>query len=232
MTALIKRGQNRAFGLPGMLVFYGESGLGKSMACAYAATNLDAIHISVQELWTKKTLLQQILRELRIPARTTFAEMMMQVNEGLAVSRRTLLIDEADNAIKRNMLGIIRDMHDGSSVPVVLIGMELLPQKIKKTELVHNRVLHWQQAEYSDNQDARMLADLYAPGIDIDDDLINTIRERNSGVARRIATDLAYVSEQCSLLGAQRLSLADCGNQSFPLNEPPAPRSNRLGGAL
>lgn len=231
MTALIKRGQKRAFGLPGILVFYGEPGLGKSMACAYAAANLDAIHISVQELWTKKTLLNEVLRELRIHPKRTLAEMMMQVNEGLAVSGRTLIIDEADEAIRRNMLGVIRGMQDGSHVPVVLVGMELLPEKLKKWELVHSRVLQWQQAEYATAEDARMLADIYAPDIEIADDLIGVVVQRNRGVARRIANDLAHIHEQCNLQALQQIDAAMWGKAAFPRNEPPLPRPTSLGRA-
>ena len=59
LTKVIKRLENRAHGLDGIGVFSGEPGLGKSIACAYAAASMDAIHISVQEMWTKKTLLQE-----------------------------------------------------------------------------------------------------------------------------------------------------------------------------
>lgn len=232
MTALIKRGQNRAFGLPGLLVFYGEPGLGKTMACAYAAANLDAIHISVQELWTKKTLLQQILRELRIPPRKTMADMLMQVNEGLAMSQRPLIIDEADEAVKRNMGGVIRGIQDGSAVPVVLVGMEKLPHHLKKWELIHSRVLYWQPAEYADLEDARMLASIYAPGITIQDDLMIKVLERNEQVPRRMATDLAHIREQCSLQGLTEVGMGQWGNASFPRNEPPPPRQRTLGRAF
>ena len=132
---LIKKLQNRHWGLPGMGVFHGPPGFGKTYACIHAAVVLDAIHISVQSLWTKKTLLTAILGELSIVPHKTLAEMMMQVNKGLSLAARPLIIDEADYAIDRGMIEIIRDFHDGSHMPVILIGMEMLPQKLRKWEL-------------------------------------------------------------------------------------------------
>ena len=104
LVALIKRVQNRAFGLPGMGTFYGPTGYGKTYAACHAVVALDAIHVSVQKMWTKKTLLTAILRELSIVPKRTMAEMMMQVNEGLAVAGRPLIVDEADYAIDRDMI--------------------------------------------------------------------------------------------------------------------------------
>ena len=96
LVTLVERVEKRAFGLPGMAVFHGFPGLGKTFAAAFCASQLDCIHISVQETWTRKFLLQQILRELGLTARGQTADMAMQANEGLAIAGRTLIIDAAD----------------------------------------------------------------------------------------------------------------------------------------
>ena len=165
-----------------------------------------------------------MLREIGIVPLKTMAEMMNQINEGLAISGRTLIIDEADYAVDRGMVEIIRDIHDGSSMPVILIGMEKLPQKLKQWELVDGRILSWQGAEPADLRDARMLAEVYAPGLTLDDALIDRIRSTNKGSARRISSDLAYVLEQARLQGVQQMTLADWGDQPFLRGEAPAPR--------
>lgn len=228
LATLIKRVEGRAFGLPGMAAFYGPTGLGKTFAGAYAAANLDAIHITVQKMWTKKTLLSAILRELSIVRRPTMAEMMDQVNEGLAIAGRPLLIDEADYAVDRGMIEIIRDMHDGSSMPVILIGMEMLPQKLRRWELVDGRMLAWTAAEPADFRDARMLAEFYAPDIALDDALIERIVSVNKGSVRRISVDLAYVKEQSRLQGVGAMTLDQWGDAPFLRGEAPAPREGLL----
>lgn len=227
VTALamqIKMLENRQHGLPGMGVFYGPPGYGKTQAAIYAAAALDAIHISVQELWTRKTLLTQVLRELGAPARGSLADMMMQANESLAMAGRTLIIDEADYAIQKGLIQIIRDFSDGSQVPVILIGMEELPQKLRKWELVDSRVLNWTAAEPATLKDATLLAMYYAPNITIGDDLLSHILARNTGNARLTSIDIAYVNEHADTLGVDAISLKDWGQTPFLRGDAPIAR--------
>lgn len=224
MTQLIKRLQGRAMGLSGMGVFYGPSGFGKTFAAAYAAASLDAIHVSVQELWTKKTLIEQVLEELGQDPQRTIAGSMKKVNQALAIARRPLIIDETDYAIARNMIGVIRDMHDGSQVPVILIGMERLPQKLRKWELVDNRILEWTAAEPADLTDAKMLAEQYAAGIEVGEDLIAHILNKHQGRVRRMVTDFAYVLEQANVQGLTSMSLDEWGQAPFLRSNAPQPR--------
>jgi DNA transposition AAA+ family ATPase len=228
LVTLIKKVENRQWGLPGMAVLYGPTGFGKTYACIHAAVALDAIHISVQKMWTKKTLLTAILRELSIVPHKTMAEMMMQVNEGLTIAARPLIIDEADYAIERGMIEIIRDFHDGSHMPVILIGMEMLPQKLRKWELVDGRVLAWAAAEPADLRDARLLAQVYADGVSIDDALLQKIVTENKGSVRRISVDMAYVLEQSKLQGIEAMTLDAWGNSPFLRGNAPAPREGLL----
>lgn len=224
LTMLITRIKSRQFGLPGMGVFYGPTGFGKTFASIHAAVTLDAIHVSIQRMWTKKTLLTQILRELQIMPQKTMAEMMMQVNEGLALANRPLIIDEADYAVARGMIEIIRDMHDGSHIPVILVGEELMPQKLRKWERVDGRVHSWVAAQPADLKDAKLLARIYARGITIDDGLIERIVDENRGSARRICTDLAYVLEQARQAGLDEMTSERWGKQPFLRGTAPAPR--------
>lgn len=224
MAQLIKRLEGRAIGLPGMGVFYGPSGFGKTFAAAYAAASMDAIHISVQELWTKKTLIEEVLAELGQDPARTIAQSMKKANQALAIARRPLIIDEADYAIKRNMIGVIRDLHDGSQVPVVMIGMERLPQKLRKWELVDNRILEWSAAEPADLKDAQMLAELYASNVQVGDDLIAHILNKHHGRVRRMVTDFAYVREQANIQGLTQMGLDEWGKAPFLRAEAPQPR--------
>lgn len=224
LSKLIKGLDNRQHGLPGMGVFYGPPGYGKTYAAIFAATALDAIHITVQELWTRKTLLTRVLHELGVPPARTLADMMMQANDELARAGRPLIIDEADYAIQRGLIQIIRDFHDGSLVPTILIGMEKLPQKLRQWELIDSRVLAWAPAQPADLKDVQMLARYYGQGIEIDDALLQEIITRNTGNIRRSARDIAHVKTQCQLMGVQSMSLADWGKTPWPQDAAPAPR--------
>lgn len=224
LSKLIKRVNTRQFGLPGLAAFSGPPGFGKSFACIHCTVAYDAIHISVQELWTKKTLLTEILRELSIAPQKTLAEMMKQVNEGLAMQNRPLIIDEADYAIDRGMIGIIRDMHDGSGVPVILVGMEEMPMKLQKWQLVSSRILEVALAEPVDLRDTRLMAENYTDGIAFDDEMLEFIRAARNGNAREICRELAYVVEICRTEGEREVTRKMWGNRPLFNAVPTAPR--------
>lgn len=224
LSKLIKGLENRQHGLDGMGVFYGPPGYGKTHAAVFAASALDAIHISVQELWTRKTLLKQVLRELGVAPVSSQAEMLMQANEALAMANRPLIIDEADYAVQRGLIPLTRDFHDGSGVPTILIGMEELPQKLRKFEMVHSRVLIWTPAQPADLKDVRLLANYYGQGITFDDPLLQHIIARNTGNVRYAARDIAHVKSHCQLQGVTSMTLADWGKTPWPQDEAPVPR--------
>jgi len=228
LAELVHRVEKRGYGLPGMAVFHGPTGLGKTFAGAFSAASLDTIHISVQKMWTKKTLLSSVLRELGIVAKGTMADMMQQVNEGLAIAGRSLIIDEADYAVDRGMIEVIRDMHDGSSMPVILIGMEELPQKLRRWELVDGRILDYVGAEPADMRDTKLLAEVYAPDVTLDDSLLERIRDVNKGSVRRISVDLAYVLEQSRLQGQKAMTLDKWGQAPFLRGDAPSIREGLL----
>lgn len=224
LATLVKRMEGRTVGAPGLAAFHGPPGFGKSYACAYAAASLGCIHISVQSLWTKKTLLTVLLRELSIVPHKTMAEMFMQINEALITAGRTLLIDEADYAIDRGMIEIIRDMQDGSDVPIILVGMEQMPQKLRKWELVDSRVYAYLGAEPTDIDDARLLAKVYANGLQLDDALLARVVAETKGSARRITNNFGYIREQARLEGITEMTLKAWGNRPFHNSEAPKPR--------
>jgi DNA transposition AAA+ family ATPase len=227
-SLLIEELETRQYGLPGMGVFYGPTGFGKSFAAIYAALTQDIIHVSVQDTWTRKTLLQAICRELgtTLTERMTIPSLMEEVNKGLAVSGRTLVIDEADYAVDHGMIQMIRDFHDGSSMPVVLVGMENLPQKLRKWELVDGRILRWVAAQPTDVKDAHELAKVYATDVNIDDALLQHIVDINGGTARRISADLAHVKRQTVLQGVDHMTLNEWGEAPFLRGEAPQPRAH------
>jgi DNA transposition AAA+ family ATPase len=224
MAALVKELQNRTFGMPGLGVFHGYPGYGKTFGAIFCASAFDVIHISMQGDWTKKTFLQRLLHELGLPAKRVVPDMVLQACEGLAKEGRTLIIDEADYAFRRGIIELIRDLHDGSDTPVVMIGMEEFPQKLRKYELIDSRVMSWVAAQPASLKDAGMLAEVYAEGVEIDEDLLNAILERNTGNVRRMVTDLAQVKNEARKLGQTSISLEDWGGMEFRRQDAPSPR--------
>ncbi len=224
MATLVKELQGRTFGMPGLGVFYGYPGYGKTFGAIFCATTFDVIHLSMQGDWTKKTFLERLLNELGVPAKRTIPDMVSQACEELAVDGRTLIVDEADYAFRRGIIELIRDLHDGSDTPIVMIGMEEFPQKLKRFELIDSRVMSWVAAQPATLKDAQLLASVYAAEVSISKDLLSAILERNTGNVRRTVVDIAQVRIEALAMGANSMSLADWGGLSFRRKDAPSPR--------
>lgn len=224
LLALIERLKGRAYGLPGMACFFGPSGYGKTTAATYATNRYDACHIQVQALWRPKTLLQEIVIELGLRPQRTAPEMFNQAAQELALSGRVLLLDEADHLAHDRAIEVVRGLYEASGVPVVLIGEELLPQKLQRWERVHGRMLDWVAAERASLSDVSHLAPIYAPGIEIAEDLRERLLIASRHSIRRVSINLATIFEFARVRGLSRVSAADWGKGSFFTGEPPAPR--------
>jgi chromosomal replication initiation ATPase DnaA len=224
LVALIDRVQKRSHGLPGMATFYGPSGFGKTTAAVYAANRFQAYTVQIKSTWRSKKFCQAILQDLAIkPAKTT-ADMVDQISEELARSGRPLLIDEADFLVGHGNIEIVRDIHESSGATVILIGEELLPQKLQQWERVHGRMLDWVAAQPGDIGDVGHLAPIYCPGIDVADDLRGYLLDVSARSIRRICINLERVGEFARVRGLTRIARADWGKGDFFTGQAPSPR--------
>lgn len=225
LNNLVQSLKSRHEDLPGLGVFFGPPGLGKTFGCIFAQVQHDAILVTVQELWTKRDLLEAVLNELSIAPAKRLADMGKQANQGLAIAHRPLIIDEADYALQRGLLSVVRDMHDGSGTPIVLIGMEKFPQKLQTLELIEQRVFAWVQAMQCNERDARLLVQKYANGIEIDDTMLDHIMTINNRNARRMSKDIVYLVEICRQEGVTKVTRDSWGNRPLFHTKAPAPRT-------
>ncbi|MEQ1713989.1 MAG: ATP-binding protein, partial [Hyphomicrobium sp.] len=204
-------------------------GYGKTFSAIWAANRARAYYVELGETWTRKTLCQSILRELGLASmmgQGALPDLVSAIVDRLAEERdRPLIIDEADFLVKKGMIDLVREIHDKSQAPVILIGEELLPVKLQKYERTHNRMLDWVAAVPCDLKDAKQLARLYVPAVEIDDDLVAAIAKASDGRARRIAVNLERVRERAQLQGRKRMSLVDWGDEPFFTGEPPRRRA-------
>lgn len=194
-SALVERVKQRRDNLPGMAAFYGRSGVGKSKSATYAANKHKAYYVQVKAAWTRKYLCQMILGQMGIAPEKTLAEMVDQIAEQLATSKRPLIVDEADFLVQKGMVEIIRDIYEGSFATIILIGEENLPRTLKRFERFHNRILNWVEAQPCDEADCKLLARFFCPGITIAEDLLEKIRIAVDGCTRRFVVNLDHIFE-------------------------------------
>lgn len=185
MERLIDRGPGR----PGLGAFFGHSGFGKTYAAIYVQNKTRAARVEVGDSWTRKVFLEKLAAELGADKRGTISQLVERIVETLSDDERPVIVDEADKLCDKHMIEMVRELHEASGAPFLLIGEEKLPAKIAEVERVHNRVLVWEPAQRCDQEDARKLVDLLSPPIRIQDDLVTEIRERSSGRARLIVVN-------------------------------------------
>lgn len=230
LMVLVETLIDRNLHLPGFGVFHGFSGFGKSYASIYAQNKKRALRVEVGDSWTRKTFLENLLIEADVkPGRATIAELTRQAIMELGDDiKRPLIIDEADKLADKGMLELVRELQEHSQVPVLLIGEEQLPAKLMKVERVHNRVLDWVPAEPCDIDDARALAGLFCPELEIEDDLLDVLVDRTEGRARRIVVNLNKIKEHARNTREGSFDAASFGNGWFYTGEPPRRSARRV----
>lgn len=215
---LMERLNKRTDKLPGIGVFYGFSGLGKTESAIYGANKHQAYYVQMGESWTRKKFVEAILLQLGRVVRGSVADKVDEIIRLLSMDNKPLIIDEADYAFNKGFHEIIREIYDQTHTPIILLGEEILPQKISRHERFDNRVLEWVPAQPCNLEDAKKLASLYAEDVEIKDDLLAEIINRSKGVARRIAVNLSLVQETSysdAVTGYSLREWKDAGHQLY-----------------
>ena len=133
--------QNRAEGVPGMALVYGEPGLGKTQTINWWAFKNDAILVRCNQMMTARWLLKEILDYMSEIKPYTISESFNEVIRNLILNPRVLIVDEIDYlTMESKAVEILRDIHDRTNVPVVLVGMTSANSRLKKFSHLYDRL--------------------------------------------------------------------------------------------
>ena len=201
--------------LPRLGVLYGPSGYGKSVAAAHVAGEFDAAYVEAKSIWTQRSLLTGLAGALGIAKlERTGPRILDQVINHLCQYPRPLIIDEMDYLVKKQMVDIIRDIHDATPIGILMIGEEALPAKLKAWERFDNRILVYAAAQPASEEDALRLRDCYAwKSVEVRDDLVLEFRRACAGVTRRIVTNLERAQRYALDEGQDVVDLEWWGNR-------------------
>lgn len=200
---------NRAHGMPGMGLCYGPSGLGKTTGIAWLATRQHGVFVRAMATSTPTSLLETICRELNIAARGRVAQTVEAIVAKLAESGRPLFVDEADYVVEqRRLVDTLRDLHDLSSVPVILIGMAGIDRRISLSPQLSGRMAQWVEFKPCTAEDARLLARELCE-VSVADDLLGELHTRAGGSVRNIVVGLSRIEQFARSRGASQMAKAD-----------------------
>lgn len=184
----------------GLGVLDGPSGVGKTTATAWFAVQNNAHYIRAMAAWRTPTpLLRAICDEIGIQPRRS--QMLNGIAQKMAQENRPLFIDEANYLMRFDILrDTIMDLHDITTVPIILIGMTGIRKQIRgsgnseNAEKFENRFLVDVRFEPLDMEDTRLLADQICE-VEVADDLLQDLHKDARGNTRRIATGLYRIEQ-------------------------------------
>ena len=133
--------QNRAEGVPGMGLVYGEPGLGKTQTINWWAFKNNAILVRCTQLMSARWLLSEILEEMGEIYGYKISDCFKLVVRNLLVNPQIIIIDEVDYlTIDSRAVETLRDIHDKTNVPIVLVGMINAKSRLKKFNHLYDRL--------------------------------------------------------------------------------------------
>jgi DNA transposition AAA+ family ATPase len=224
-AALLDRLVNAPQHLPRIGTFYGPSGFGKTFSATYGAHRYNAGYVEFGDSWTKRRFLQAVCVELGMDTSGTNSALSDRIVESLALNPRPMIVDEADIAMRKGCLELIREIHDKAGNAWALLGEEKLPSEMALTsERFHNRVLAHQAAQPVTLGDTVQLAHLWCPDLKIAEDLLQRILDLANGRVRRVVVNLDGVRETCAGLGLESIDLATWGNRELFTGSAPVAR--------
>lgn len=200
---------NRAPGMPGMGLCFGPSGYGKTTAIAWLATRQHGVFVRARATSTPTSLLETICRELNIAASNRLSRTVDALVDKLAETGRPLFVDEADYVVAQQRLAdTLRDLHDLSSVPVILIGMAGIDRKISTSPQLSGRIAQWVEFQPASVEDAKLLTRELCE-IGVADDLVAELHGRANGSMRNIVVGLGKIEQYARSRSTGKVALAD-----------------------
>lgn len=217
----------RATGMPGMGLIYGETGFGKTTGVTWLITRVNGVYVRALATTTPSSLLASIARELDLAPRPSNVQTVEAIVQKLAVTGRPLFIDEADYLIEnKRTVETLRDIHDLATVPVVLIGMAGVQRKIQSRQQLTGRIAQWVEFQPASLADCQALARELAE-VTIADDLLKRVHETTRGSVRLIVVGLNRVEGYARARGMNAIALKDWPAQAdFFLGN--APRAGKV----
>ena len=125
-----------------MGLFSGPAGRGKSLIIEKLAIDEGAALVRTMGSWTPKQMMIDICEALEIEDTGTTSILQHRIIDELVQSKRILIIDEVDTLFmngKKQLLLMLRDIHDMARTPIILTGMEQCDKKFRRDTHYYER---------------------------------------------------------------------------------------------
>lgn len=206
---------SRDIGIPGMALVHGYTGAGKTTAVTKLVNTTKGVYVRAMRTWTPNTMLARIVAELGGTPMNRNAAMVDFIVSELQAQNRPLFVDEADYLVANaDMIETLRDVHDLSSMPVVMVGMEDIERRLAMRKQLARRISHWVEFLRSDLEDARAITDAVCE-VAVDDELVAILHADSGGSVGLMVVGLARIEQLARANGWARISAAQWGERKL-----------------
>lgn len=203
-------------GTPAIGMFSGKAGLGKTTAGSWLFVHADGVLVRCLKADTLGTFLERLALELGLESRQRRADMLAFIVKELAIHDKALFIDEADYlAENTEVLETIRDIYDLANVPIILIGYEHLPKKVKRLPQLLSRISQHVQFQPADEDDIEIMAQSLVEHVQIAPCLLSHLLKASKGNFRRITVGLVTIEKFSAANGIKTITSEQWGNAPF-----------------
>ncbi len=204
-VSLIERLNNAKYNVPKIGLVYGEPGLGKSNAVLWWTLNQNAILVTatngMSRIWFLKALVKELGEE---PKKTSF-ELFDQAVAKLIEKPRMLIVDEVDYLVESTRaIETVRDLHDKTGIPVLLVGMGAADKKLKRFKHLYDRLLGIYKFVPFDFEDIKEIVTKLCE-VPLDDEVIEMIA-KNANRLRQIVIYILKIEELAQTNGYKKIT--------------------------
>ena len=137
---LVENLVNKPKNIPRMGLVYGEPGLGKTQTALWLACKYDGIYLRASNLMTGRWLLDGLIKEMDELPRYLTSDNFNLVVKKLKANLKVIFIDEIDYLMNNfKTVEILRDLHDETDCPIIMIGMGLAHRKLERYKHLYDR---------------------------------------------------------------------------------------------
>lgn len=206
---------NREMNLPGLGLISGETGFGKTFTSVRMMTQFRAIFVRAWATWTPSSMLGAIARELGGEQTRSVQPMIDFIIKEMVMQNRPLFIDEVNHLDgDERQMHLIRDIHDTTGIPVVMISEEKTPRKLMRYPQIVNRIYEHVEFMPLDLEDVETLARTICE-VEIGEGVLAKLLRDTEGNMRMITDGLAKLERHAQANGTGRVTLQAWGSKKF-----------------
>lgn len=183
-------------GTPGIGLFYGAPGLGKTEAAIHMHVQRDYIYLRSKTAWTIRWFLNDLLRELDEKEEGLIKRAYGRLVEVLTIDPKLVIIDEVDHMLHDSkVIETMRDLHDDTGNCFLLMGMQDAQRKLKGFPHLYSRFADVVRAKPIESNEILQISDALSD-VPMNEEAADRLFEVTNGEFRRIITWLYYLERK------------------------------------